>query len=131
MKREQASSIIWRCSTTASDATPRSITWLRWSSKLQQSPDRTVHRSWVASLAARNGRSATPRKFPGTGHLSKNLVTATREDADGAKTIHGDMHYFCRSGDLSRCKRRSCSGRGRGQGVACGGKTDCAVCVQA
>src|SRR5437868_14490605 len=61
MKREQVSSIIWRCSTTASDATPRSITWLRWSSKLQQSPDRTVHRSWVASTAAvRQSRLGRP-----------------------------------------------------------------------
>jgi len=30
--------------------------------------------------AAKSGRPATPRKFPGIGHLSKNLVTAMRED---------------------------------------------------
>ncbi len=31
------------CSTTASDATRLSSTWLRWSSKLQQRPKRAVH----------------------------------------------------------------------------------------
>jgi transposase InsO family protein len=44
-------SITWKCSTTASAATPPSTTWLHWLSRNQQAPDRTVHLSWVTSTS--------------------------------------------------------------------------------
>jgi len=91
MKREQVSSIIWRCSTTASDAAPRSTTWLRRSSKFQQSPDRTVHHSWVGSQTATSCRSITTKRAAGldrSGHDLLRLFSLFRFKAptDNAKS---------------------------------------------
>lgn len=50
MKHEPVCLNTWKCFTTVSDVTQPSTMWLRWTSRHQQSPDRTVHRSWVRSL---------------------------------------------------------------------------------